>query len=440
MSFGSLTNATAHDVHPPLYYMILKIFILIFGNHGWVYHLVSFVPFALMMVVALTLIKKEFGTWASFILITLCGTMNNAVYNIIEVRDYEWAALFMLLSFTYSFRLFNYKEDTSNLKKNAVLMTVFSLLAAYTFYFCIIAIATVYIILMIYALQNKAILKTVIGIWGATFLIYLPWCIVFFLTLKGNQGKIYSFNSVSLISCIEDIFNTKFSYLILAIFIISSAVVLLFEKNKAQKIWTASGILAFGTTTLIPYIISRINSPIFVSKHLYPAMIILWVLLATNLSILPNVGRISIKPILIGLILFLTVPVGIWGLKTTLLEERAITKKCNEFLNISQEMALDESTVLLSNEDMISLGIGKYYYPDMERLFFDGTKENREQIKENLTSTIMMINQVDYDNSEEMLEYCQNLGYECEKIMERVFFGNYVVDLWKCTNSSLSHS
>lgn len=433
MSFWDLTYATAHDVHPPLYYMILKVFILIFGNYGWVYHLVSLVPFILMVIVSLTVVWKDFGASASLILITLCGTMNNAMLNIIEVRDYEWAALFMLLSFLYAFRLFNYRSYSSGRIKNTILLVVFSLLAAYTFYFCIIAIAVIYIALMIFALKNKDIFKNVLLTWAFTFLAYLPWCIVFFLTLGGNQGKIFSFNSVGLIDCVKDIFSTNFSYILLAIFLIISILILVFEKEKAYKLWTLSGILAYIITALIPYIISIVFSPIFTSKHLYPVDVIPWILLAVNVTRINLGNKKIIKSILVAVILVLTIPVGILGLRRTLIEENRINEKLNKFLELTNEMIIEDNPVILSNEDMISLGIGKYYFPDSNRIFFDGTEKTNEPLEENLPPVIMMINQVDYENSEEMLKYCQDLGYKCERLIDRVFFGNYVVDLWKCT-------
>ena len=48
-SFSDIISFTAADVHPPLYYFILKCFTLIFGQRMSVYHLVSVIPFILML-------------------------------------------------------------------------------------------------------------------------------------------------------------------------------------------------------------------------------------------------------------------------------------------------------------------------------------------------------------------------------------------------------
>lgn len=39
-----IIKGTASDVHPPLYYMFLRLAYLLFGNQGWAYHLVSLIP------------------------------------------------------------------------------------------------------------------------------------------------------------------------------------------------------------------------------------------------------------------------------------------------------------------------------------------------------------------------------------------------------------
>ena len=43
-SWGEVLARTAQDVHPPLYYLILKLFCTIFGFHKLVFRLVAFLP------------------------------------------------------------------------------------------------------------------------------------------------------------------------------------------------------------------------------------------------------------------------------------------------------------------------------------------------------------------------------------------------------------
>lgn len=52
---------TAADVHPPLYYLIVKLVYTILGGHGWVYHLASFIPYALLMLLSYRLIWRHWG-------------------------------------------------------------------------------------------------------------------------------------------------------------------------------------------------------------------------------------------------------------------------------------------------------------------------------------------------------------------------------------------
>ena len=50
--FWGIIQNTANDVHPPLYYLIVKCFVLFLGDAFWVYKVVSVIPMVLAMVLA----------------------------------------------------------------------------------------------------------------------------------------------------------------------------------------------------------------------------------------------------------------------------------------------------------------------------------------------------------------------------------------------------
>lgn len=105
-SFSEIASITAADVHPPLYYFIVRIFYLVFGKRGWVFHLVSLIPCFITIVFAMTVIWKKVAPEASLVLITLLCLFNNAVTYNVEVPMYSRAALFILFSFYEVYRLF----------------------------------------------------------------------------------------------------------------------------------------------------------------------------------------------------------------------------------------------------------------------------------------------------------------------------------------------
>lgn len=424
MPVADLLNATAHDVHPPLYYLILKLFILILGNSGWVYHLVSLIPFLLMVIVCITIIWDDLGPWTSLITISLCGTLYSSIHNIIEVRDYEWAALWMLLAAVYCLRLFNYQNNQLRLRRNAVFFTIYSLLAAYTFYYCIIALSVMYVSLMIYAFKNKSLIKPIILIWISTIVLYIPWCITFFFTLSSNQGKIFKADDPDIIQCINFIFSSKFTYILLAFLLLSTLYILIFSKENTYKYWTISCLLAFIMTILIPLIIGFFKTPMLFYKHLYPCSILLWLLLACNITKLP------IKPLFISLIILLTVPFGVSSILTTISDDKVVSQKLDEFLDAMKNVS-PENDIIITNEDTFSPGTINYYFPNITTYLYDGTPESSKLIMNADASTIWIID-VDYlDNGSEMRKYCEDLGYKGNQIFDNGFFGNHISDIWQ---------
>ena len=68
-SFTGIITGTANDVHPPLYYLMLKIFINVFGDSIPVYKLFSICPLILCFVLAGTKIRKYWGEQTSLLFV-----------------------------------------------------------------------------------------------------------------------------------------------------------------------------------------------------------------------------------------------------------------------------------------------------------------------------------------------------------------------------------
>ena len=70
MGFIDMIRETGADVHPPLYYMILKLICFIFGQKGWVFHFVSVLPMGLTVLFCATKVYRKFGFCVSSLLAT----------------------------------------------------------------------------------------------------------------------------------------------------------------------------------------------------------------------------------------------------------------------------------------------------------------------------------------------------------------------------------
>lgn len=99
MSVGEMVRTTAGDVHPPLYYLFVQLLYKILGDTGVVYHLSAFIPYAVILVLACTAVKKRFGWVPAAVLVTMSSIMKEAVVHNVEARMYALAALFVLIAY-----------------------------------------------------------------------------------------------------------------------------------------------------------------------------------------------------------------------------------------------------------------------------------------------------------------------------------------------------
>ncbi|MCH5184289.1 MAG: glycosyltransferase family 39 protein [Oscillospiraceae bacterium] len=170
---------TTFDVHPHLYYILLKLFTLLFGASLPVMRLFSALGGILFASLGYTHLRRDFGKavgfWFSFCVIFCSQTL---AYSL-AIRMYTWAAFFLALAAIYAYRMAT-DPDT---RRNRVLFLVFALCAAYTHYFGLFAAGMIQLFLLLrtrkrgesyrFWLVNSAILV------GA----YLPGIVVFLLQI-----------------------------------------------------------------------------------------------------------------------------------------------------------------------------------------------------------------------------------------------------------------
>ena len=147
--FSDFINFAFLDVHPPLYYLIYKIFYKIFigVNPVIIGKFTSLLPFYLIPILSFTKVRKNWGYLTgglfAFCIVTMPQLMNFAV----ELRMYSWGLFFVTASFIYA----NEITNNSNLKNWAIL-TLLTIASAYTHYFSAIASFVIYLFLLI---RNK---------------------------------------------------------------------------------------------------------------------------------------------------------------------------------------------------------------------------------------------------------------------------------------------
>ena len=150
--FWDMCVIASYDVHPHLYYILLKLVTMVTGNSIVVMRLFSVLGGALIGLLGYTHIRRDFGArvgfWFSFFTFAMPVMFKYAL----QIRMYTWAALFITLTAIYAWRAAYQPERW---KKNWILFAVFSLASAYTHYFGLFSVIVINLFLLAYTLKNR---------------------------------------------------------------------------------------------------------------------------------------------------------------------------------------------------------------------------------------------------------------------------------------------
>ena len=143
----------SYDVHPHLYYILLKLVTLVFGNSIVVMRLFSVAGGIVLALLGYTHIRRDFGAKVGFWFTFFCYAMPVMFKYALQIRMYTWAPVFVTLAGIYAYRIAYQKEHW---KKNWILFAVFSLASAYTHHFGVFAVVVINLMLLVYVLKNRA--------------------------------------------------------------------------------------------------------------------------------------------------------------------------------------------------------------------------------------------------------------------------------------------
>ncbi len=186
-TFGEIWLIGGHDVHPILYYWMLRIVYLITGGTIMAYRIFSVIPIAIMIILGYTHIRKDFGEKTGFIFSFLSAFLPEMAQYAIEVRMYSWAILAVTILAIYAYRLT--KEDNT---KNWIIFGLSSLASIYLHYYGLMAAGVINVFLLIYLIvkRRKKGIIFIISFGILQGLAYLPW-LVNFATQLSNVSSGY---------------------------------------------------------------------------------------------------------------------------------------------------------------------------------------------------------------------------------------------------------
>lgn len=376
MDWSGMLDQVARWGHTPLYYILIWIVCGLFGEHGPLIHFVSLVPYIIIVLLSLTIIRKWFGMIPSFVLLLLSSLLENAIRYNVEARMYSWCQLFILLSY-----LMMYKVICTGDKRYYLLITISSLGAVYTHSFALAAVGILFLFLLIDCEDRMSVWKVIVS-GGSVLLLFFPW-LIYTKKLKGQYISQYAqITPISWARCFEFIFDSKFSFAILFVYLIllflttlyqvgvfdvtyrnnKILVDIIFEPRKwhisSELVWCLAGPAATFGTIFASQLISNVMYPITLERYLYPSMILTWLSLGVCISKCKRARNI-ISLALAVVLAWSCIPTY-WN---TVKSESVVKTETEQTFEQIGEMK-DGDYILTSNtlSDQLSMVLG-YYYP-----------------------------------------------------------------------------
>lgn len=391
-SYGDIVRLTARDVHPPLYYWILKTVVSLGRAFSvdpvMLGKLTSVIPWFLLAAVAFGKMRKELEGAAAVYFLCITG-MPQMMRYAVEIRMYGWGMCFLV----FAYLAFCDAVRGTGSKWCYVRFGLFSLMAAYTHYFSCVAAACLFIGMALYfMLHRRADLKKWLVSVFIAVIGYVPWLPVVCRQI-GTVREQYWIEEISLhtlFSFFQFIFNPKVyrwhsgTILGLLTFLLLMGVVALpllrkDGEDRTDGFCAAAGAVVILFIIVIGVLASVFMKPVLVQRYLFFGFGTLWLGFAIALS------KIKSPPVRIGIMLFLLCATGMNLTHFTRVEResREGWRQMEAVLD-----AMGEDDVILANLGQTRLALS-YDRPETEVCYYwrQQTESLYHELYGNLTDT-----------------------------------------------------
>lgn len=278
-SYGELIAFTARDVHPPLYYCIVKFVVELCkltevqASAVAIAKTVSVLPYFILLIYCVTFIRRRFGIFVGGLFLFCAVAMPQLSSYTVEVRMYSWALLFVTAAFLHAYGVvsrpckdkdfagrsrqeagamtlerasrrkksdvggLSHVVDEENRRSNAaddenrragngnicrlhaVALVLYGLAAAYTQYFACVAVIMVYLyVLVVFLMRDRGRIKEWL-LWVAVSVAgYVPWLYALFaqITAVNENYWILPLSWRSLGGCVKFLMKPAFTNSVLS--------------------------------------------------------------------------------------------------------------------------------------------------------------------------------------------------------------------------------
>lgn len=303
-----------NDLHPPLYYLSLRLFTGLFGLSAVSLRLFSVIGVLSTLLLGYFAGQRLFGRQgALYFCLMMISIPMLAAYSH-QARMYTWAAFTVTGVFIYSGLFVKMGKN-----RDLVFLFVFTVLAIYTHYYSLAAafVANLFVFLYLLLTNNKKWLLHLFSLLSAA-VIFLPWLYMFIIQVKKVQHAFWapevSLNAI--LSCFtipftEQFWTTNYSVALTVLIysLIALAIFMSFKKSYSEYrlvLWLS--LFIFLGTLFVVSVISVFSQPILSTRYVM-SIVVMLVIAPTILLITMKIKWLKIG--LIAVILFLGIRVSV---------------------------------------------------------------------------------------------------------------------------------
>ena len=399
LSFSDMFDSIVKDVHPPLYYFVLKI-----GTHFWgkslaIYKLISIIPVMLLIIIGDIWIINNLNKnafFSSMLFTMLVGLSPCSQGKNVEVRMYTWAALWVCLTAILCWEV----NKELNGTRGKLSLVCCALLAMYTHYFALLAVGIILCVEFMYLFRKKnRLCIKIIPTYGLIILGYLPWLPYMFKQARENVG-IWPIKIDMSPAYVIDLFRYPFEgdysaffsneFTVLSWTIIASVILVSIykicecEKEEYKEIiyFGLALTFCFFGTVIIGTILSYIFHPIIFRRYLFPSLSCMWLGIAVLFS-----GLEIKKRDICFLVSFFTI-MGISAYNSSY--NREYVTGTNAFLSFAHDN-IEQDAIIVNDFETCMCWELKYYFPQNQIYYWE------DQVLKSNDGVTLWTQEVDFD-------------------------------------------
>lgn len=372
-SYSDIWFLTAKDVHPPFYYFLLKAYSLIVDDSIQALRFFSVIPILLTMIVCCTLIRKQWGNKTAIFFLLFLLLTPQTKYMASEIRMYSWVMFFVLMSFIYAYMSF-----IRDKRYYFILFLLFSLMAAYTHYYGLIAIFFMYAVYFALSLfyDRKKLLPFVI-VSVLFILLYMPWLLNLLNQVKSVTEEYWISSDMWRKGLLENIYplgkigvlklGSELTFCLQLFILIAFFAYCFFSASKSAKdrkvFYTCSVLFLLFLLPIITGIIYSVAiKPVFIPRYMC-CFIGMYMLGAALLFSTMDIYKRGVQVILF-LFFGFSIYFNVSLFKHKFRDNRNDSKELNEIIHFIDE-GIDKNTVFLYTDSVYpQLAIYPVLFPD----------------------------------------------------------------------------